>query len=234
MNMRGINISNIKNRNATVGLDLKSAHKGYSLVHNSGKPHKNIRLLKHTVHTGVIPLKAKHGEDLATAIIHSDIEVDMEKAGMLLDATKKIYVDHQDRPAFRITRRQLFHSPNNEMEMKELHIPEANINIEIPLRCTGKLIPREKAVRSFVFARNYQIRHTNGLTYDFLFEMAKNLSDADSMMLVGAGSSGKSPVVMSTGGTPYRAFLEGRVRGNQYCLILHLTNLELKNPSTIS
>ena len=58
--------------------------------------------------------------------------------------------------------------------------------------------------------------------------MAKKLADAKSMMLMGAGAKGIEPLVMSNGGTPYRAFLEGRVDGDKYALILRLTNLELK------
>jgi len=34
--------------------------------------------------------------------------------------------------------------------------------------------------------------------------------------------------VFSQGGEPYRGFLEGRIDGDRYCLILHLTNLEVK------
>jgi hypothetical protein len=49
------------------------------------------------------------------------------------------------------------------------------------------------------------------------------------MMLVGAGAKGIGPLVMQTGGTPYRAFLEGRTQGDSYALILRLTNLELKS-----
>jgi hypothetical protein len=41
--------------------------------------------------------------------------------------------------------------------------------------------------------------------------MAKKLADADAMMLVGGGAKGNEPLVMLNGGTPYRAFLEGRV-----------------------
>ena len=36
---------------------------------------------------------------------------------------------------------------------------------------------------------------------------------------------------MSDGGKPYRAFLEGRVKGDSYCLLLHLTDQELKAPA---
>ena len=59
-------------------------------------------------------------------------------------------------------------------------------------------------------------------------DMAKKLVDANAMMLVGGGAKGNEPLVMSNGGTPYRAFLEGRVERNTYALILRLTNLELK------
>ena len=48
------------------------------------------------------------------------------------------------------------------------------------------------------------------------------------MMLVGGGQKGTDPLVMANGGTPYRAFLEGRVDGDKYALILRLTNMELK------
>ena len=47
-------------------------------------------------------------------------------------------------------------------------------------------------------------------------------------MLIGAGEKGVGPLVFTKGGTSYRAFLEGRVDGDKYMLILRLTNLELK------
>ena len=90
------------------------------------------------------------------------------------------------------------------------------------------MIPKSKAVKMFAFTRKYQIRHINGLTFDFLQDIARELHEKDVLMLLGAGSNGIGPLVMSTGGTPYRAFLEGRVDGDRYCLLLHLTNLELK------
>jgi hypothetical protein len=84
-------------------------------------------------------------------------------------------------------------------------------------------------MRMFMFKKSYQVQHVNGLTYDFLFDMAKKLADADAMMLVGGGQKGIEPLVMANGGTSYRAFLEGRVNGDKYALILRLTNMELKS-----
>ena len=84
------------------------------------------------------------------------------------------------------------------------------------------------ALRMFVFTKKYQVKHVNGLTYDFLYDMAKQLAEKNAMMLIGSGLKGVGPIVLSDGGTNYRAFLEGRIDGEKYCLILHLTNLELK------
>jgi hypothetical protein len=58
--------------------------------------------------------------------------------------------------------------------------------------------------------------------------MAKSLQESNSLMLVGGGKKGTDPIVLTGGGTPYRGFLEGRIKDDKYCLILHLTNLELK------
>ena len=87
-------------------------------------------------------------------------------------------------------------------------------------------------MRRFVFASKLQIVHINGLTYDFLYGMAKELAEADSLMMVGGGSKGRDPLVFRRGSVPYRGFLEGRVDGEKYILLLHLSNLELKVPSS--
>jgi hypothetical protein len=49
-------------------------------------------------------------------------------------------------------------------------------------------------------------------------------------MLVGAGPKANQPIVLRRGSVPYRGFLEGRTKGEEYCLLLHLSNMELKAP----
>ena len=82
-----------------------------------------------------------------------------------------------------------------------------------------------------MFAAKLQVVHVNGLTYDFLVEIAKELEQKESLLLVGAGPKSNQPLVFMRGGTPYRGFLEGRTQGDSYCLILHLSNLELRAPA---
>ena len=228
--MRAINIANAKNRDAQVGMEMKAIRTAVRLYSSDGLPVKNIRMLKFTPDTDVETLIGKYGLDLTNQICNGDVEIDIERVGLFLKSTKKIFLDKDLSVAHRITRQKVMYSPNGEEKGAIPFKPtESNINTTVPLRWTGKMIPKAKAVRMFAFIRKYQIRHINGLTFDFLQAIARQLYESDSLMLVGAGVKGISPVVMSTGGTPYRAFLEGRIKDDRYCLLLHLTNLELKS-----
>jgi len=74
------------------------------------------------------------------------------------------------------------------------------------------------------------LAHINGLTYDFLYSMAKELEAKESLLLLGRRAKSNQPLVLRRGGTAYRGFLEGRDEGRPYRLVLHLSNLELKAP----
>jgi hypothetical protein len=170
---------------------------------------------------------------LGEAIIASDIDVDIEKLGKFVGKKKKVYIGGDGKLCYHVTFYQVKKNPmGEEIERKELTKAASNIATEFPVQWTGKKFPRKEAVKRFVFTRNYQIKHISGLTFDFLYNMAKDLQDTDSLMLVGAGAKGSDPLIITTGGEPYRAFIEGRVSEvdgkDAYILILHLTNIELK------
>lgn len=227
--MRAINISNDRNRNAQVGFEQKAQSSGIKMVRSDREPYSNVRLLKSTMVTDFNQLGATNSVDLIDYLVNSDPEIDMERVGLFLRRVRKVFITPDGKMAYRVSRKQAFYTPEGELkDVRKFHTPEANINIDIPLRWTGKLIPRDKAARMFVFTRSYQLKHINGLTFDFLYDMARKLDEQNSLMLIGGGSKGVGPIVLSTGGTPYRAFIEGRVDGDKYCLIMHLTNLELK------
>ena len=155
----------------------------------------------------------------------------MTQFGLKVEGLKKVYVTPEQKVAYGVSLNEhVYLADGTEKEVRPEQTTSANISLDgVPLRWTGKLIPRQKAMRMFMFKKSYQVQHVNGLTYDFLFDMAKKLAEADSMMLVGGGQKGIDPIVMANGGTPYRAFLEGRVEGDRYALILRLTNMELKS-----
>jgi hypothetical protein len=66
------------------------------------------------------------------------------------------------------------------------------------------------------------------LTFDFLFEIAKELHEKDAIIMLAGGVKSNEPLVFQDGGKTYRAFLEGRIKDQSYILLVHLSNLELK------
>ena len=107
----------------------------------------------------------------------------------------------------------------------------SNITDELPIRFTKFKLKEKDAVRKFVFSRTLQLWHSDGLTFEFLFNIAKELDENDEMMLLGAGEKGKEPLIFQNNGLPWRAFLEGRVQDDAYALLMRLSNLELKSIS---
>jgi len=166
---------------------------------------------------------------VAEAIILDDPDVDTELEGKTLSNTARVYINKEEKVVYKIMKNEQVFLPNGTLkEEREPRYLDANILSENPLKWTNKIVPRKNIYNKLVFNKNYQLSHVNGLTYDFLFAIAKDLADKDSMVMLAAGAKGNKPLVFNDGGKPYRAFLEGRVKDDRYCLILHLTDLELK------
>jgi hypothetical protein len=227
--MRAIHIANDKKRDATVGFEGRVKKPQVVMALAEGGEKRNVRFVKTTVSAAA--LAKKHGglAEAGKALVANDDEVDMETVGKILSGTRKLYVNSAGEIAYRVNMVQINRAPDgSEKERKDVSQAQATIAGEIPLQWTGRSFKKAEAIRKFVFTKSYQLRHTNGLSYDFLFGMAKQLADSDSMILIGAGKKGSEPVVLASGGEPYRGFLEGRVEGEKYLLLLHLTNLEIK------
>ena len=230
--MRKINLSNAKKRDTSLGFEAKPSKPSIMQVLEDGTQKNNIKVLKSTLKTDIKAIAQQFSdlEELSQAIINSDIECDIETTGMMIGTTNKIYANQDNKIVFNVNLMEVQKdTKGNEVSRKPLVQKDANIAIDsLPIKWTGKAIPKAAAVKKFVFTKHYQIRHVNGLTFDFLYDMAKELSDINSLMFVGAGEKGNEPLLLTSGGTSYRGFLEGRIKDNKYILILHLTNLELK------
>ena len=167
------------------------------------------------------------GDAIAQALIKEDPELDIESVGMFLKDTKRVWVGADGKVCHAVQHFEIVHKPDGSEARRPKAIHSANVGL--PLAWSGKLIPRFEAVRKFVFCGMRQIKHVNGLTYDFLFDIARELAAADALLLVGAGSKSNQPLVFRRGSLPYRGFLEGRTEGAGYMLLLHLSNMELKS-----
>lgn len=227
--IRAIHISNDRRRDAQVAFDVERVGSSLRRVLPSGEEPVAVRLVKATVAMNCACSEAFEVQEPAQVLIDGDPDVDIEVTGRKLRRTHRVFVDKTYRIAYHVNLFRVVYNPDGtERERKELNKTSGNVNQSIPLRWTGRLFAKGDMLRSFVFTRSYQLRHVNGATFDFLYDMARQLADADAMVLVGAGKRGTDPILLSRGGQPYRGFLEGRIEGEKYCLILHLSDIELK------
>ena len=198
----------------------------------NGKPTTFRKFLSTTVAGTHESLQLKHGDEYAQELIDGDPEVDMESVGQFIKDTQRIFLSGDG---------EIMHYPpevlevllNPKGEVEEERAPvdvPANVNDVDPITWTKKRMKKLQVVTMFSFRRSLQIHHIDGLSYEFLYKIAKDLHDNDEMVLIGAGPRGRDPLIFQTNGTPYRGFLEGRVRGKEYQLLLHLSNLQLKLP----
>lgn len=227
-----VNISNSKNRDAIVAMESLTPKRVVRFVAPDGRSVTTRKLLKTDVEHDlpVLLKKRKKLEKLANDLVKSDPELDPNTFGMFLTDTSRVYVTEKG-IVHLIQEFEVIKNPDGTERERRPRVKEPqNINAEVPLKWTGKFIKKKDAVSKFVFTGKKQLVHVNGLTFDFLFEMAKTLQKKDSLLLLRGGEKGDKPVVMNRGGRAYNAFLEGRVKGDSYCLIMHLSNMELKRP----
>lgn len=229
--MRTFKITNDKGRDAEVHFGNKPLKAPYSYVDASGQAIKNQKFIKSTGKQEFKHLISEYGsvEELAEQIISGDPEIDMEVTGQFLVNTSRVYVNEEDKIVYRIKKTEKVYNKEGELiEEREFVKKRSNINTDFPIMWTGKLIPKAKFCEKFVSLISYRITHDTGLKYDFLYDMASKLAEKNAMMLLAGGEKGNEPLIFQDGGKPYRAFLEGRIKGDQYLLIVHLSNMELK------
>lgn len=228
--MKIINISDSRNRNTRVVLESrKLSVKNSYVTENSGNVF-SVRAVKSTLETDINSLtKDVSLEGLSQLLIDGDPEIDLELFGKYIRDTNQLYLNENNEPAVGVVLKEEVHLPDGSIkEVRDFVPQESNVNTEIPLKWSGKLMPKDQFYNKFAFAAAYQITHVDGLTYDFLFNMAKELEDKNSFLFLAAGEKSNKPLILQRDGTQYRGFLEGRTKGDKYMLILHMTNLELK------
>ena len=227
-----INISNQKNRDAVVAFEAVIPKREVQFVDAKGNAVHTQKILKTDIEHDLTALlkKRKTLDAVSKALVKDDPEIDIEQFGMSLADTSRVYVSKKG-IIHLVEEFEVLTHPDGTLRERRVRKKELqNVNTDIPLRWSGKFIKKEEAARKFIFTHKRQLIHVNGLTFDFLFEMAKELDERNSLLLLRGGEKGDEPIVMHRGGRPYNAFLEGRIDGDSYCLILQMSNMELKRP----
>jgi hypothetical protein len=218
-------------RSARLGLSVPPAEKAVAPLEQvtpAGKV-KRVQALN-----GQVPLLAASAEQL----VEGDPELDLQIAGRLMRDATAVYLEPGASQASIATEFKdvevVFTPDGQEKERRARVFRTANVDATAPLKIVRRM-PVKDCLTRFVFRGMQQIVHTDGLTFDFLHDLAKSLQQSQSMALIGAGPKGAGPLVLRDGGSPYRGFLFGEAEGSgenaRYRLILLLSDQELKRPA---
>jgi hypothetical protein len=231
--MPEISLSNNKGRDAQVMAESIPQTARVRWLDGEGRQARSVRILKGTIDRDHDALLAQVGtpEKMAEALIAGDPEIDFESVGSFLGNTSRVFINSGHQIVYGVTQVEIVRNPDGtERARRPKKVPLPNVTGEQPLLWSGKLLPKRAVFNKYVMVGKMQIFHVNGLTYDFLYNMARELEERHSLLLLGAGPKANQPLILRRGGLPYRGFLEGRTRGDEYCLLLHLSNIELKAP----
>ncbi|MFK7985984.1 MAG: hypothetical protein AB8I08_08120 [Sandaracinaceae bacterium] len=230
---RLISVMDGKKRDAQIEVASPKKREAYVWVDPEGQPVRHQRLIKGTEKTTYQALLDEHGspEALSTALIEGDPEIDLSQVGRRLAHTSRVYLGPKGNVLYVARILKVVYGPGgDELSRDDFVDVEATVGEELPpIPWSGRLMPIDAVIKRFAFVRKLQLRHVNGLTFDFLYEMAKHLEDEGKVMHVRAGQKGREPLIFQTNGTPFQGFLEGRTEGDGYKLVLHLSNLEIKS-----
>ncbi len=170
----------------------------------------------------------------AESLISGDPELDLALAGRRL--VEELTVAYAEIGSEGISIAESFQlvdevrDPSGAVKEKRPHKQQrANINLVDPVKIARRL-PEQQVLSGFVFRRVLQLVHEDNLAFDFLYSVAASLAEKQEMALLAAGPKANLPLVFTEGGTAYRTFLYGRVKADEYRLMLLLSERELKLP----
>lgn len=171
------------------------------------------------------------------ALRDGDPELDLVLAGTEIDSeeTNPAWFDPNAAEAVPIgdfADIDIVYGPDGEEKARRPHlIRRPNLDELHPVKL-GKRMPMAEALTGFAFKQMLQLAHTDGLSFEFLRDLAADLAAKQEVAVLGAGPKGNLPLVLREHGSAYRAFLYGAVdESGRYQLLLLLSDQELKLPA---
>src|SRR5262245_45572396 len=143
--MGQINICNSAGRDAMVSTEALGTGLRVRWLDNRGREASSVRLLKAPVERDVESLQARLGSlgDVAKALTETDPEIDLESTGRYLRETTRVYLGPDRNIVHRAEFWEIIRNPDGtERERRPRKILDANIAGELPLRWSGKFIPK--------------------------------------------------------------------------------------------
>ena len=196
----------------------------------NGKKVTNIKILNFDSKQDIKNLD--NNEDLTEQLLNGDPEVDIEIAGKILHHTNRLVVNNDLKPMYNYTEIDVLESPDGKLKTRPHKKSIRNIIGEVPIIASDKFISPKDFIQKYIVKKSFFMGHTDGVSYKFLFEFAKKLFEMQKLVRIYAIDSEtkkQMPLVLKNGGNLFpAAFIEGKIRGDEYCLTLLLVDMELK------
>lgn len=190
-----------------------------------------VRLIKHDSTRDFAALAAAHGDALPQALLDGDPEIDFDNAGRPTGRCERVWLGDDGAVEYAPEYFEIRLGPDGEEIARRPWRPRfSNIGERSPLVVRPHFLPAKEIARRYIFRRHCCLVHADGVGFDFLRRLAKTLAQKNAMAAVGAGANGKKPLILERNGKACRGFLEGRVRGDSYLLLLRLSDCALKAP----
>jgi hypothetical protein len=173
-------------------------------------------------------------ENLFEKLKDTDEEIDIELTGKYIKSTNRITVNKNFEPVYNYRMYDVLYQPDGSIKERVHQQTVGNINHATPVRITDDLHDKKALIRRYIFRKSYNITHSNGLTFKFLYDIAKKLHDVGKFARVETfdpKTKKRAPLILYDGGRKFpRAFLEGKIKENSYCLMLHVSDQEFIIP----
>ncbi len=213
-------------------LELVPTHhpKKFFCISNEGKKAINKRFIIFDKKKQVEELLSE--DNLSKKLLEKDDDIDLEVAGKYVKSTSRISVGKKLEPVYNFSIYDIITRPDGSKQERKHLKSLGNINMEIPVNITDELFDPKELLLKYIFRKSYYITHYDGATYKFLYDIAKKLFIEGKFAKVEAyhpESGKKDALILYDGGRKFpRAFVEGRVNGDSYSLILHISDQEIK------
>jgi len=221
--------------NTDADLDLIPTHKRKKRIRRTPNGGEVIR-------QRYIVLDVKKGnevseeENIIEKLKTLDDDIDIELVGKYIKSTTRIVANEDFEPVYNYRKYDVLIQPDESIKERPHQLTLGNINQSVPVRITNELIDPKDCMRKYFFRKSYFITHTNGLTFKFLYDIAKRLSESGKFARVDAydpKTKKRQPLVLYDNGRKFpRAYLEGKIKSSSYCLILHLSDQEVRVSET--
>jgi hypothetical protein len=185
--------------------------------------------------------RLRNDENLLQEFIEKDNEIDLELTEKRISRTFRILFTSDGELCYNFTEYEIKKDRSGKIipceQCGEIFCEHqikgrtvANINQEDKpiIFIKPMMLDKLEAIKRWSFGRSYQLRHVDGLTFKFCYELALKLSNMRKMTLMAPIKDNKpQPLILRNNTRPFYAWLEGRVKDDKYALILHRATLKI-------